>query len=256
MKCIASILSFLVVTTPITAFASEPRSPLILQRPSRSTTSATSLKAKGGSPFDALSDIGETFSREIGSLFQSKEGVPANVETKPTLPDVVIEPDYKLGIIFLAAGFVLDLIPYIQLTLGPLVTLLGILFVVQASRIRFTFDKEAFELRTSGTDEGGNLRRSGENIVVGGENRWSYDSFVNYDFFPKGWIDQPQGPILVYFKETQTPSDKWNEGPGKSANSEEAIAQGAKPGQVHFFPALCNTKQLRAEFERRGCAKL
>lgn len=35
---------------------------------------------------------------------------------------------------------------------------------------------------------------------MGGENCWTYDSFVNYDFFPEGWIDKPQGPILVYFK--------------------------------------------------------
>jgi hypothetical protein len=60
----------------------------------------------------------------------------------------------------------------------------------------------------------------------------------------------------VYFKETQTPSENWNEGPGQSANSPEAIAAGAVPGQVHFFPALCNTKQLRDEFEKRGCRKL
>mmetsp|Transcript_9645 Transcript_9645/g.18931 ORF Transcript_9645/g.18931 Transcript_9645/m.18931 type:complete len:104 (+) Transcript_9645:491-802(+) len=97
---------------------------------------------------------------------------------------------------------------------------------------------------------------SGENIVVGGDNRWTYDSFVNYAFFPEGWIDQPQGPILVYFKETQTPEAEWDVGPGKSANGADAIAKGAVPGQVHFFPALCDTKQLRDEFERRGCAKL
>eukprot|EP00971_Amphidinium_carterae_P043204 849987-Amphidinium_carterae.1 len=30
----------------------------------------------------------------------------------------------------------------------------------------------------------------GENIVVGGENRWSYSSFVNWEFFPKGWVEQ------------------------------------------------------------------
>jgi len=83
-----------------------------------------------------------------------------------------------------------------------------------------------------------------------------YDSFVNYAFFPEGWIDQPQGPILVYFKETQTPEAEWDVGPGKSANGADAIAKGAVPGQVHFFPALCDTKQLRDEFERRGCAKL
>lgn len=172
-------------------------------------------------------------------------------EEKPSLPDVVIDPDFKLAGIFLALGAVLDTIPYIQLVLGPLVTVLGLLFLVQTFRIRFTFTRDAFELK-----QGNSLEDTGENIVVGGANRWTYDSFVNWDFFPKGWIDQPQGPILVYFKETQTPSDKWNEGPGESANSPEAIANGAVPGQVHFFPALCDCKQLRAEFERRGCAKL
>lgn len=34
-------------------------------------------------------------------------------------------------------------------------------------------------------------------------------------------------PILVYFKETQTPPEMWNIGPGEKANSEEAIANGA-----------------------------
>ena len=93
-------------------------------------------------------------------------------------------------------------------------------------------------------------------IVVGGANKWTYDSFVNWDTFPAGWIDQPQGPILIYFKETQTPSDQWNVGPGESANSPEAIAKGAVPGQVHFFPAICNAKQITAEFAKRGCKKL
>jgi hypothetical protein len=163
---------------------------------------------------------------------------------------VVIDKDFRLAGVFLSLGLLLDTIPWIQLTLGPLVTLLGALFLVQSFRLNFVCDKDAFELQMgSGEDVG-------ENIVVGGENRWDYDKFVNYDFFPKGWIDQPQGPILVYFKENQTSSDKWNEGPGKSANSAEALAKGSKPGQVHFFPALCNTKQLRAEWERRGCTKM
>lgn len=34
-------------------------------------------------------------------------------------------------------------------------------------------------------------------------------------------------PILVYFKETQTPEENWNVGPGEQANSPEAIANGA-----------------------------
>lgn len=86
--------------------------------------------------------------------------------------------------------------------------LLGSLFVVQAGRIRFVFDQTAFELKNAGAGE--ELNESGDNIVVGGANRWNYDAFVNYDFFPS--IDVP---ILVYFKETQTPQDKWNEGPGE-----------------------------------------
>lgn len=63
-------------------------------------------------------------------------------------------------------------------------------------------------------------------------------------------------PILVYFKETQTPEENWNIGPGEQANSEEAVAKGAVRGQVHFFPAIANTEDLIRGFERHGCAKL
>lgn len=194
----------------------------------------------------------KAFGDTLSNLLSRPSPNPAQEEQrKPKLPDVVIEPSFKLPVIFLTLGILLDTIPYIQLTLGPLVTLLGLLFLVQTFRIRFCFDETAFELRM-----GDNLEDIGENVVVGGENRWAYDSFVNWEFFPKGWVDTPQGPILAYFKETQTPQDKWNEGPGKSANSEEAIAKGAVPGQVHFFPVLCDAKQLRDEFQKRNCAKL
>ena len=44
--------------------------------------------------------------------------------------------------------------------------------------------------------------------------------------------------MLVYFKETQTPQDKWDVGPGKWANSEEAKAKGAVPGQAPRRPSL------------------
>lgn len=162
---------------------------------------------------------------------------------------VIIDSDFRLSGIFLLGGIVLEQLPVLKWTLGPLVLVLGVLFLVQTFRLSFVCDSQAFELQNG-------VKESGENFVVGGENRWTYDSFVNYEFFPKGWIDEPQGPILVYFKETQTPSDTWNDGPGASANSEEALANGAKPGQVHFFPALCNCQQLKDEWEKRGCTKL
>lgn len=92
--------------------------------------------------------------------------------------------------------------------------------------LSFCLRQDSFELKMSSGED------TGENIVVGGENKWAYDSFVNWEFFPKGWIDQPQGPILVYFKETQTPQEEWDVGPGQKANSPEALAAGAKRGQV------------------------
>ena len=69
-------------------------------------------------------------------------------------------------------------------------------------------------------------------------------------------------PILLFVFcfsrpfQVQTPSEKWGTGPGEIANSEKAVSNGAIPGMVHFFPALCNSKQLKAEWKRRGCQKL
>ena len=92
----------------------------------------------------------------------------------------------------------------------------------------------------------------GENVVVGGANRWAYNTFVNYETFPKGW----DVPILVYFKETQTPADKWDVGPGQWANSADALAKGAVKGQVHFFPCIAKADVLKEQFVAKGCAKL
>ena len=172
---------------------------------------------------------------------------------------VVIEQDFRVAALFLVIGAILDMIPYIQLTLGPLITALGILFLIQTFRLRFLFDETCFELATVNTNNG-ELEDAGENVIVGGMNRWMTTSIFNYDFFPQGWIDDdnhPIGPILVYFKEDQTPQDKWNEGPGQYANDPAKVEAGlVRPGQVHFFPAVVNSQQLRDEFDKRGCKKI
>eukprot|EP00931_Biecheleriopsis_adriatica_P044224 TRINITY_DN25279_c0_g1_i1.p1 TRINITY_DN25279_c0_g1~~TRINITY_DN25279_c0_g1_i1.p1 ORF type:complete len:252 (+),score=57.12 TRINITY_DN25279_c0_g1_i1:37-792(+) len=178
-------------------------------------------------------------------------------EPKPKEPPVVIKEDYTLAAVFSAVGLLLcGALPNLGFGLGLLILLLGVLFFVQAGRVRFVFDDEAFELRTLGSGEGEELESPGENIVVGGKNRWAYSSFVNWEFFPKGLVEKGLPPILVYFKETQTPESEWSTGPGASANSPEALEKGAVPGMVHFFPAICDTQQIKAEFERRGCKKL
>lgn len=207
----------------------------------------------------------------LTSAVATKEIIPPS---KPKYENVIIEPDFRIAGLFLVLGILLDTIPYIQLTLGPFVTLLGILFVVQTFRIRFVFTEDnQFELKTvslsssfsKNTDDGAGdtevaaLRDSGENVIVGGANVWDCDTIVNYDFFPRSMMDLPLlgQPVLIYFKETQTPASTWNEGPGKIANDPDKIANGiAIPGQVHFFPAICNAKQIEQEFQKRNVQKL
>eukprot|EP00584_Thalassiosira_punctigera_P007005 CAMPEP_0172531316 /NCGR_PEP_ID=MMETSP1067-20121228/4776_1 /TAXON_ID=265564 ORGANISM="Thalassiosira punctigera, Strain Tpunct2005C2" /NCGR_SAMPLE_ID=MMETSP1067 /ASSEMBLY_ACC=CAM_ASM_000444 /LENGTH=230 /DNA_ID=CAMNT_0013315681 /DNA_START=67 /DNA_END=759 /DNA_ORIENTATION=- len=161
----------------------------------------------------------------------------AVAEPEPRIPDVVVDTDYTLaaafGVVGLSvlaanhgAGGVLG---------GGFVTLLASLFAVQATRLRFVFDETCFELKSVDSIGSDELSDSGENIVVGGANRWAYDSFVNWDFYPSADF-----PILVYFKETQTPRPEGSEG----------------DGQIHFFPAIANVKQLKEQFELRGCASV
>jgi len=163
----------------------------------------------------------------------------------------IVEPSYNLalGSLALGAAFGVPGSPLkskLSAFLGGIpLTLFGLFLAFQTTTLRFTLDDDNFSLVKS------NLESTGENVVVGGENVWSYKSFVNYDVFPSRNF-----PILIYFKETQTPEDQWNIGPGEQANSEEALAKGAVRGQVHFFPAIGNTEQLIGGFEKHECAKL
>jgi len=163
----------------------------------------------------------------------------------------VITPSYELAIGTLALGSVFGL-PNSPLKnkftafLAGIPLLLFALFIAfQTTTLRFTFSDTNFTLVKA------DMSSTGTNVVVGGENSWTYDSFVNYDFFPSRSF-----PILVYFKETQTSEDMWNVGPGEQANSPEAIAKGAKPGQVHFFPAIGNVEEIATGFEKHNCGKI
>jgi hypothetical protein len=112
-------------------------------------------------------------------------------------------------------------------------TLFGGFLAFQTTTLRFKFDETNFSL---GKTDNSKLQ---ENIVVGGENSWSYDSFVNWDFLPN-----EEFPILVYFKETQTPKEQWVEAP---------IVVDSLPGQAHFFPAIADVQQLKKNFIKYGC---
>uniref|UniRef100_A0A803LHB1 DUF3119 family protein n=1 Tax=Chenopodium quinoa TaxID=63459 RepID=A0A803LHB1_CHEQI len=172
----------------------------------------------------------------ISSLFGRK------VKAKTKRETVVPEPDYRIPIVLLGATGALVYTD--NLVAAVPVGLLGLLLLVQivlqfitltsavnrvqflefqATRVRFVFDDEALEVKV-----GSELQESGENVFVGGKNRWKYSSFVNWEFW---W---PNFPILVYFKETQTKPE----------------------GQIHFFPIIFNGKQLYdVMVERAGPSK-
>ncbi|KAJ8643129.1 hypothetical protein MRB53_004877 [Persea americana] len=150
------------------------------------------------------------------TLFASMVGRKA-MRRETVIPD----PDYRIPAVLLGLAGVLVYKDNL-LSAAP-VCLLGLLLLFQTTRVRFVFDKEALEVKV-----GDQLQESGENVFVGGKNRWKYSTFVNWELW---W---PEFPILVYFKETQTKPE----------------------GQVHFFPVIFNGKQLYdVMVERAGPSK-
>lgn len=121
------------------------------------------LPSKAASSSSARHSFGDL--KGIAEFFKPKQAQDLK-PVKPKFETVIIEPDYRVGALFLALGGLLDTVPYVQLFLGPFITLLGVLFVVQASRIRFIFDEDSIELLNKG-EKAGELTSSGENIVVG-----------------------------------------------------------------------------------------
>ncbi|CAH9125013.1 unnamed protein product [Cuscuta epithymum] len=134
---------------------------------------------------------------------------------------IVPDPDYRIPIVLLGTAGCL-IYTHNLLAAAP-AGLLGLLLLFQTTRVRFVFDDEALEVKV-----GRQLEESGENVFVGGKNRWKYSSFVNWELW---W---PNFPVLVYFKERQTKPE----------------------GQVHFFPVIFNGKHLYdVMVERCGISK-
>mmetsp|Transcript_19047 Transcript_19047/g.27479 ORF Transcript_19047/g.27479 Transcript_19047/m.27479 type:complete len:236 (+) Transcript_19047:122-829(+) len=161
----------------------------------------------------------------------------------------LVDPSYNLAIgafaVGLAGGFLEDLRddtgeklltakPFGALAL--IFTIFSLFLTFQTTTLRFGFDEDSFSLVKA---DGSSL---GDNVVVGGENKWAYSSFKNYDFLPNSDF-----PILVYFREDATPVQNREEVPIVVDNLE---------GQVHFFPAIANVQQLKDGFEKNGCSHL
>ncbi|CAN6455113.1 unnamed protein product [Victoria cruziana] len=165
----------------------------------------------------------EGFSCKRMRWCRKKSRVVARMIGRPTnkRATVIPDPDYRIPVILLglAGGSIYE----DSLLLAAPVGLLGLLLLFQTTRVRFVFDDEALEVKV-----GDQLKESGENVFVGGKNRWKYSTFVNWELW---W---PNFPILVYFKEKQTKPE----------------------GQVHFFPVIFNGRQLYdVMVERAGPTK-
>jgi len=130
--------------------------------------------------------------------------------TRDTKREVVIpEPSYNVPLALVGLSGLSAVGG--NLTLTGLFGVLGFFLLFQAQRVRFVFTDEDLQVLI-----GDELEKSGENAFVGGENKWKYDTFVNWEFWWPGF------PCLVYFKETQTKPE----------------------GQIHFFPIIMDGQQL------------
>ena len=179
---------------------------------------------------------------------------------------IVITQDSSLALMFLVPG---PIFMYTAALAGDsgstflggfLLTALGLVFAAQTMRVRFVLDKDVFRVMKSplpaswGAKVG--IQSAGDNVVVGGENRWRYSSFVNYGFFPKGFVELGLPPILFYFKEQQTPQ-KGASGPGKLlSDASRSLFRASAPGQVHFAPAMCDCKELQQQLAAKGAKRM
>ncbi|KAJ4957765.1 hypothetical protein NE237_024876 [Protea cynaroides] len=194
-----------------------------LSSPSREVTRVTGCRSNFQSSFYGKFICNKSFRRtEVSRSYRGCTVVASVFGRRIQKRESVIpDPDYRIPIVLF--GLAGGLVYADNLLAAAPIGLLGLLLLVQTTRVRFVFDSEALEVKV-----GEQLDESGENVFVGGKNRWKYSTFVNWELW---W---PNFPILVYFKETQTKPE----------------------GQVHFFPVIFNGKQLYdVMVERAGPSK-
>jgi len=190
----------------------------------------------------------------IRNPFWSSFGSPKTPEAKI---DYVVDRDYSVALTLILVGIWLTMFHpsdsfFIDGLGGAFHLWFGSFIGMQTMKTRAVFNKDSFELMTVTNNILGLQRDKGlkakehKNYVLGTNNEWRYDSFVNWDFFPS-----VQLPILVYFKETQTPKNMQTKG-----SLGTKLMDRRDNGQMHWFPAYANARQLREQFEAHGCNKI
>jgi hypothetical protein len=212
-------------------------------------TSRTETAVKAASP--SMDWNKPLFGRHSSAPAPARQGSKA---AQQSVPDRIIDPDYSLAAaVFLLGPLIAWYHPSYMADGSP--SLIGVfgagfhivfaaLLWVQTTRVRLVFEKDSMEFYNvkgprCDLNKGAKLVKKPNNYVAGTENRWKYDTITNYGFFPS--LDFP---VICYMKETETDEEKWDKW--------FAAFDPYGKGQPHFFPGICNAKQIKEEFEKRG----
>ncbi|KAL3839831.1 hypothetical protein ACJIZ3_024422 [Penstemon smallii] len=107
----------------------------------------------------------------LGTASRSRALISSVMGSKVKKETIIPDPDYRIPVVLLgtAGAFV-----YADNLLAAVpIGLLGLLLLVQTTRVRFVFDGEALEVKV-----GDELKESGENAFVGGKNRWNSHDLI------------------------------------------------------------------------------
>ncbi|KAL3796831.1 hypothetical protein ACHAW5_002517 [Stephanodiscus triporus] len=234
----------LAIANTVGAFQSSSKSPLAHKFKNKDV----SQDVRPGAPLTRADMV--AIRNPFWNTFGSPKTPEANI-------DYVVDRDYSVALTLILVGIWLTMFHpsdslFIDGLGGAFHLWFGSFIGMQTMKTRAVFNKDSFELMTVTNKVLGLQRDKGlktkeyQNYVLGTNNEWRYDSFVNWDFFPS-----IQLPILVYFKETQTPKNMQTKG-----SLGAKLMDRRDNGQMHWFPAYANARQLREQFEAHGCKKI
>jgi NIMA (never in mitosis gene a)-related kinase len=243
------LLCTLAVVGTAGAFTPQPKTPLT--KAVDKNVASSHVDVRPGAPLTKAEMVA------IRSPFWNAFGGQQPAEVPGAKIDYVVDRDYTVALTLILVGIWLTMFHpsdslFIDWLGGAFHLWFGSFIGMQTMRTRVVFNKDTFELKTVtnkvlGLEKDKGLKaKEYKNYVLGTNNEWRYDSFVNWDFFPSVYL-----PILIYFKETQTPEDmqiKGSIGPHQMDRRDN--------GQMHWFPAYANVRQIREQFEAHGCNKI
>lgn len=161
---------------------------------------------------ESLVDTGDADSN-VEIIPPDSTRIPETDALDPESGSVTIPATFNLAAAFLLIGGASTYAGNGWVVLGLPVSAIGVLLAVQTFRIRFLFGPTRISVA--------NRKSDGSLDIIRG---WEYERITNWEMWWKGL------PVLAYFKEKESYNGR---------------------GSVHFFPMLCDGKQLVEQFRQR-----